>query len=160
MAFGSDRRGPCGPSHRGIVAAGLGGMNATIPLRQGHVLITGGAGFLGTNMADAFAAAGEDVLIFDNLSRAHVRENLAWLKARHPGRVSAVIADIRDGDAVAKVVRGAKAVIHLAAQVAVTASVEDPVADFEVNARGTLNLLEAVRRGAPGAPVLFASTNK
>jgi CDP-paratose 2-epimerase len=70
------------------------------------------------------------------------------------------VADVRDADAVADAVSGARAIIHLAAQVAVTTSVDDPVTDFEVNARGTLNVLEAVRRHAPQTPILFASTNK
>jgi CDP-paratose 2-epimerase len=145
-------------------------MIGAVPIRQAdnqsseqhnaHILITGGAGFLGTNIADTLAARGDNVLIFDNLSRAHVRDNLAWLKARHPGRISAMIADVRDAPALAEAVEGARAVIHLAAQVAVTSSVVNPVEDFEINARGTLNLLEAVRHGAPAAPILFASTNK
>lgn len=138
-------------------------MTQAIPIRPGQagaILITGGAGFLGTNIADSFASAGEEVVIFDNLSRAHVRENLAWLTARHPGRVSSIIGDVRDPAAVMQAAKGARAVIHLAAQVAVTTSVADPVSDFETNARGTLNVLEAVRHVAPEAPLLFASTNK
>jgi CDP-paratose 2-epimerase len=137
-------------------------MTQAVPIRagQGAILITGGAGFLGTNIADRFASLGEEVLIFDNLSRAHVRENLAWLQSRHPGKVSSLIGDVRDAAAVTQAVRGARAVIHLAAQVAVTTSLADPVSDFEINARGTLNVLEAVRRAAPEAPLLFASTNK
>ena len=135
-------------------------MTGAIPIRQGHVLITGGSGFLGTNIADRLAARGEEVVVFDNLSRPRVRENLAWLSAKHPGKINAAVADVRDPEALAEAVRGARAVIHLAAQVAVTTSVLDPVEDFEINARGTLNVLEAVRRVAPAAPVLFASTNK
>jgi len=138
-------------------------MTEAIPIRPGQgggILITGGAGFLGTNIADKFASLGEEVVIFDNLSRAHVRENLAWLTSRHPTKVSSIIGDVRDVAAVMQAVRGARAVIHLAAQVAVTTSVADPVSDFEINARGTLNVLEAVRKAAPEAPLLFASTNK
>jgi CDP-paratose 2-epimerase len=143
------------------------GLHAVVPLRapavrmaSPRIVVTGGAGFLGSNLVDRLAAAGESVLVYDNLSRPRVEENLAWLRANHPYRVDAAVADIRDADALADSVRGAKAVIHLAAQVAVTTSLEDPVADFEVNARGTLNVLEALRRGAPKAPCLFASTNK
>lgn len=128
--------------------------------REGHIVITGGAGFLGTNIAKTLAGRGDDVLIFDNLSRAHVRDNLSWLQQQHGERLAVRIGDVRDADAVENAVRGARAVIHLAAQVAVTTSVADPVGDFEVNARGTLNVLEAARRLAPRAPVLFASTNK
>ena len=125
-----------------------------------HVVITGGAGFLGSNIADALAARGDDVVVFDSLARPRVEENLAWLRERYPQRIKAMRADIRDAARLREAVRGAKAVVHLAAQVAVTTSVADPVEDFEVNARGTLNVLEAVRAVAADAPVLFASTNK
>ena len=125
-----------------------------------RIVVTGGAGFLGSNIVDALAKRGEDVLVYDSLARPRVEENLAWLKERHPQRVQALAADLRDVSRLNEAVRGAKAVIHLAAQVAVTTSVADPVEDFEVNARGTLNVLEAVRAHAPEAPVLFASTNK
>jgi CDP-paratose 2-epimerase len=125
-----------------------------------RVVVTGGAGFLGSNIVDALAARGEDVLVLDSLARPRVGENLAWLTSRHPQRVQALIGDIRDAGKLNEALRGAKAVIHLAAQVAVTTSVADPVDDFEINARGTLNVLEAVRAVAPEAPLLFASTNK
>ncbi|HEX3653241.1 MAG TPA: SDR family NAD(P)-dependent oxidoreductase [Rhizomicrobium sp.] len=134
--------------------------SATPIRREGHIVITGGAGFLGTNIASALAERGDDVLVFDNLSRGHVRENVSWLQQRYSRRVSMRVADVRDSEAVNDAVRGARAIIHLAAQVAVTTSVDDPVNDFEVNARGTLNILEGVRHGAPDATVLFASTNK
>ena len=127
---------------------------------QSPIVITGGAGFLGSNIVDALAARGEDVLVFDNLARPRVAENLSWLRERHPARVQASLADVRDPARLREAMRGAKAVVHLAAQVAVTTSVADPVEDFEINARGTLNVLEAVRAAAPEAPVLFASTNK
>ena len=125
-----------------------------------YALITGGAGFLGANLADRLASTGERVLIFDNLARANVGRNLAWLQQRHGDRIRVRIADVRDGEAVRQATRGASAVFHLAAQVAVTSSVEDPVADFEVNARGTLNVLEALRRRPDPPPLIFASTNK
>lgn len=128
--------------------------------REGQIVITGGAGFLGTNIAKALAERGEEVLLFDNLSRLHVRENAGWLRQHHGNRLSLRVGDVRDAAAVGEAVRGARAVIHLAAQVAVTTSVENPVEDFEVNARGTLNVLEATRRHAADAAVLFASTNK
>ncbi|HEY3779366.1 MAG TPA: NAD-dependent epimerase/dehydratase family protein [Rhizomicrobium sp.] len=133
---------------------------ATPIRREGHVLVTGGAGFLGTNIADALARRGDDVLVLDNLSRLHVRENLAWLMAEHPARIRPAIGDVRDRECVERAVHGARAVIHLAAQVAVTRSIEDPVEDFEINTGATLGVLEAVRRVAPSAPVIFASTNK
>ena len=125
-----------------------------------YALITGGAGFLGANLADRLASAGERVVIFDNLARANVARNLAWLQQRHGDRITVRVADVRDGEAVRQATRGASAVFHLAAQVAVTSSVEDPVADFEVNARGTLNVLEALRRRPDPPPLIFASTNK
>jgi CDP-paratose 2-epimerase len=125
-----------------------------------YALITGGAGFLGANLADRLASAGERVVIFDNLARANVARNLAWLQQRHGDRIAVRIADVRNAEAVRQATRGASVVFHLAAQVAVTSSVEDPVADFEVNARGTLNVLEALRRRSDPPPLIFASTNK
>ncbi|HEX3431275.1 MAG TPA: NAD-dependent epimerase/dehydratase family protein [Rhizomicrobium sp.] len=133
---------------------------ATPIRREGHIVITGGAGFLGTNIADALARRGDDVLVLDNLSRRHVRENLTWLMKQHPAHIRPAIGDVRDHAILVRSVQGARAVVHLAAQVAVTTSVEDPVEDFDINARGTLQVLEAVRRHAPDAMVLFASTNK
>lgn len=124
------------------------------------VLVTGGCGFIGCNLADRLAARGNEVIVLDNLTRAGVRENAQWLKARHGERIDIVTADVRDSISVIGAVRHASAVIHLAAQVAVTDSIADPVADFEINARGTVNVLEAVRLHNPTAPVLFASTNK
>ncbi len=124
------------------------------------VLVTGGAGFIGSNIADRLARDGHDVLIYDALARPGVERNLAWLTERHPRRISAVVADVRDGDALAAAARDASAVFHLAAQVAVTTSLADPVADFEVNVRATLALLEALRRRERPVPLVFASTNK
>jgi CDP-paratose 2-epimerase len=124
------------------------------------VLITGGCGFIGCNLADALAARGEQVRVFDNLSRAGTQENAAWLQARQRGRIEIINADVRDQAALRAAVIDAAAVLHLAAQVAVTTSVEDPLGDFGINAAGTLNVLEAVRRYNAEAPVVFASTNK
>jgi CDP-paratose 2-epimerase len=128
--------------------------------RRSMVLITGGSGFLGANLADRLAAGGERVLIYDNLCRANVMANLEWLQRRHGHRIETAIADVRDADVLRDAMRHASAVFHLAAQVAVTCSLDDPVADFEVNARGTLNVLEAARRRAVPPPLIFASTNK
>ena len=125
------------------------------------VLITGGAGFVGTNLADRLCRAGQPVTVFDNLSRPGVERNAAWLRATHGDLVQIETADIRDARAVGAAVAGASAVFHFAAQVAVTSSLVSPVHDFEVNARGTLNVLEAVRaRGGDAPPVVFTSTNK
>src|SRR4030088_2103940 len=124
------------------------------------VLITGGCGFIGSNLANALAARGDKVIAFDNLSRAGVRENAEWLKSRHGDLVTIVTGDIRDSISVIEGVRHANAVLHRAAQVAVTGSLQEPVDDFEINARGTLNTLEAIRLHNPSAPIIFASTNK
>jgi CDP-paratose 2-epimerase len=124
------------------------------------IVVTGGCGFIGCNIVDALAVRGNAVRVLDNLSRRGAEENLHWLKRRHGERVEIKVADIRDVEAVNSVVATASAVIHLAGQVAVTTSLERPVEDFEINARGTLNVLEAVRTQNPKAPVLFASTNK
>ena len=127
---------------------------------RGPVLITGGAGFIGSNLADRLARDGHDVLIFDALARPGVEANLAWLRRRHPERIAAVIADLRDRDALEQAASGARAVFHLAAQVAVTTSLSDPERDFDINLRGTLFLLEALRRQPAPPPLVFASTNK
>lgn len=124
------------------------------------VLITGGCGFIGCNLADRFCADGENVIVLDNLARGGVRANAQWLKARHGERVQITAGDVRDPILVIDAVRQARAVMHLAAQVAVTSSVENPLDDFEINARGTINVLEAVRLHNASAPVIFASTNK
>jgi CDP-paratose 2-epimerase len=124
------------------------------------VLITGGAGFVGCNMAAALATRGRNVLVLDNLARGGTHENAHWLKGRFGERVEILSGDVRDAEAVNAAVARTSAVIHLAAQVAVTTSLDRPIDDFEVNARGTFNLLEAVRQLNPAAPVLFASTNK
>lgn len=124
------------------------------------ILITGGCGFIGCNLADRLAERGDNVLVLDNLVRDGVRENAQWLKSRHGDRINIAVADVRDPIPVIDAVRDSRAVLHLAAQVAVTDSITDPIADFEINARGTINVLEAVRLHNPSAPVLFASTNK
>jgi CDP-paratose 2-epimerase len=125
-------------------------------------IVTGGAGFIGCHAAARFAAAGHHVVLVDNLSRRGADANLAWLKGR--GVTDFVKADVRDAKALNDLLArhaDADAVLHLAGQVAVTTSVADPRADFEINALGTLNVLEAVRLAAGGRPaVLYSSTNK
>src|SRR5947209_13091130 len=125
-----------------------------------RVLVTGGCGFIGCNIVDALAKRGDAVTILDSLARPGVEENSAWLRRRHGDRVSIQVADIRDEESVERLVPEASAVLHLAGQVAVTTSLEQPKHDFAINAQGTLNVLEAVRRLNPRAPVVFASTNK
>jgi CDP-paratose 2-epimerase len=123
-------------------------------------LVTGGAGFVATNVADRLLRGGVRVRLLDNLSRAGVERNVRWLKAQHGERVELQFGDVRDPAAVATGLRGADRVFHFAAQVAVTTSLVDPCADFDVNARGTLNLLEAMRAAGSTASLLFTSTNK
>jgi len=123
-------------------------------------LVTGGAGFVGTNLADRIVRDGGRVLLLDSLARPGVEQNLRWLRDTHGGRVEVEIADVRNAEAVRAAVGRATRVFHFAAQVAVTTSLADPVDDFEVNARGTLNLLEAIRARPAPPPLVFTSTNK
>ncbi len=123
-------------------------------------LITGGAGFIGSNLAQRLLADGRRVLVLDNLSRAGVRNNLRMLQERYPDLIEIEVADVRDAGAVARAVNQVEEIYHLAAQVAVTSSLDAPMDDFEINARGTLNVLEAVRRRRPAPPLIFTSTNK
>jgi CDP-paratose 2-epimerase len=126
-----------------------------------HYLITGGAGFIGSNYAARLLARGEQVTILDNLSRAGAPLNLEWLRSTFGDDSFEMIkGDVRDPVVMKKVAAHADVVVHLAAQVAVTTSVTNPREDFEINALGTFNVLEAVR-DAPTKPImLFASTNK
>ena len=89
-----------------------------------------------------------------------MEQNLAWLKERHQDQITTIVADVRDEDALARAVGDVKAVFHMAAQVAVTTSLVDPREDFEINLKGTINLLDALRLKGDGTPVVFASTNK
>lgn len=129
-----------------------------------YVLITGGAGFIGANLADKFLSMGRPVLIFDNLSRAGVEKNVVQLKEKYGDLLRVDIADVRNVHSVRRAVGDAEAVFHFAAQVAVTTSITDPAMDFEVNARGTLNVLEALRltrgQSKKAPPLIFTSTNK
>jgi CDP-paratose 2-epimerase len=125
-----------------------------------YILITGGAGFIGTNLARRYLAENQPVHIFDNLSRSGVEQNVAELQRDYPGRLQFTQADIRDRGAIDNAVRGAGAIYHLAAQVAVTTSLQNPVVDLETNLMGTLHLLEAIRNSARKVPLLYTSTNK
>ena len=129
-------------------------------VRSPYVLITGGAGFVGTNLAARLVEDGRRVVVFDSLARRGVERNLRWLQANCGRRLDYVIADVRDRSAIRDAVRGAEAVFHLAAQVAVTTSIDAPFDDFEVNAQATLVLLEELRRLRQPPPLLYTSTNK
>jgi len=128
--------------------------------RMSTILITGGSGFIGTNLAYRLLSSGHTVCIFDNLSRQHVDRNLSWLMSVRRERLQAEIADIRDRSALRRVVQRADHVFHLAAQVAVTASVDDPKTDFDINVGGTMNLLEEIRSAPRPPSLIYTSTSK
>jgi CDP-paratose 2-epimerase len=136
-------------------------MKASSPIRS--ILIFGGAGFVGSNWAHHLLTNTDaQVHIFDNLSRGKVRHNLQCLHkmAERSRRLRVTIADVRDANAVNQAAATATEIYHFAAQVAVTTSLDDPRNDFEVNAGGTLNILEAARRSGNRPFILFTSTNK
>jgi CDP-paratose 2-epimerase len=124
------------------------------------ILITGGAGFIGTNLAKSFLEEGKPVNLLDNLSRPGVSDNLTYLRSRFRSKVGFIEADVRDRAMVREAVSKADVVFHFAAQVAVTTSLEDPLTDFGVNAAGTLNVLEAARLSPRKPTLVFTSTNK
>jgi len=124
------------------------------------ILITGGAGFVGSNLAHRLLSSGHRVRLLDNLSRAGVERNLRWLIETHGDLVDIEVPDVRNLSIIKQAVKDASQVFHFAAQVAVTSSLVDPIEDFEINARGTLNLLEAVRAADNPPPLIFTSTNK
>ena len=123
-------------------------------------LVTGGCGFLGSNLAAEVLRRGEKLFVLDNLHRKGASQNLQWLHSQ--GDTTFFHADIRNRADVDNAVSESNpdAIFHLAGQVAMTTSLARPRLDFEVNAMGTLNLLEAVRKYAPAATVVFSSTNK
>jgi CDP-paratose 2-epimerase len=123
------------------------------------ILITGGAGFIGSNLASHFLSQGKKVIVFDNLSRRGSAKNLFWLE-QQKGDLEVIVKDIRNLAALAHAIAKADAIFHLAAQTAVTTSLRNPKEDFEINAQGTLNVLEAVRAEKRKIPVVFSSTNK
>jgi CDP-paratose 2-epimerase len=124
-------------------------------------LITGGAGFIGSNYVSRLLQRGEQVIVFDNLSRSGSRLNLEWLRETYGDKAFKLInGDIRDAKSIQDAAREANVIIHLAAQVAVTTSVTRPREDFEINALGTFNVLEAARNARHNPIVVYASTNK
>ncbi len=125
------------------------------------ILITGGSGFIGVNSALYFSKKGDEVIIFDNFSRKGTRHNLGLLKKAVKNSLKVIEGDIRfDEKKLNKSVEDADIVLHLAAQVAVTTSVKNPKEDFEINALGTLNVLEAVRKSGKDPIFIYSSTNK
>jgi CDP-paratose 2-epimerase len=124
-----------------------------------NYLITGGAGFIGSNYVHRLLKRGENVTVYDNLSRT--KRNIEWLKNEFgESTFQLVIGDVRDADRITEAARGADVIVHLAGQVAVTTSVVDPRDDFESNALGTFNVLEAARASGRNPIFIYASTNK
>ena len=124
------------------------------------ILITGGCGFLGCNIARKVLARGDELFIFDNLSRVGSEKNLEWLKDK--GNFRFIHSDIRDKNTVADVIKNVKpdVIFHLAGQVAMTTSINNPRLDFEINALGSFNVLESVKDYSPDTIVVYSSTNK
>jgi CDP-paratose 2-epimerase len=128
-----------------------------------QILITGGAGFIGCNLAQRLLGRGHHVVVYDNLSRPRTPHNLAWLEeyaAGAPGKLSFIQADVREAAALERAAADVDAIYHLASQVAVTTSVRDPRTDFEINALGTFNAVEAARLSPRRPALIYASTNK
>lgn len=128
---------------------------------MGRYLVTGGAGFIGCNYVHRLLGRGDEVVIYDNLSRRGADANLRWLRQEYgPHAFRLAVGDVQDVEGLHDLMEGIEVVVHLAGQTAVTTSVEDPRADFQDNALGTFNVLEAARQAAHNPIVLYASTNK
>jgi CDP-paratose 2-epimerase len=126
-----------------------------------NIVVIGGAGFIGCNVADFYLKNNHHVTVFDNFSRKGTLHNLHWLQTKHSDNLTVVQGDTRiDFNKLKSTVGKADVVFHFAAQVAVTTSVVDPREDFEINALGTFNVLEAIRLSGNKPIVLFSSTNK
>ena len=126
-----------------------------------HYLVTGGAGFIGSNYVHRLLQRGEQVTVYDNLSRAGAPRNVAWLEETFgKDAFRLIVGDVRSADAIAEAAKEADVIVHLAGQVAVTTSVTKPRDDFEANALGTFNALEAARLSEKNPIFLYASTNK
>jgi len=124
------------------------------------IFITGACGFLGSNLAAALFKKNEEILLFDNLSRFGSAENLAWLKKN--GKFRFIQGDIRGRESLENIIKTERPglIYHLAGQVAMTDSIDNPRNDFEINALGSFNLLEAVRQFSPESVIIYSSTNK
>ncbi len=124
-------------------------------------LVTGGAGFIGTNYVARLLERGEDVILFDNLSRRGTPRNVDWLKTTYgEGSFQLMVEDVRNPSVLTSLAADVDVIVHLASQVAVTTSVTHPREDFEVNAQGTFNVLEAARLSERKPDVIYSSTNK
>ena len=124
------------------------------------ILVTGGAGFIGSNLTDRLLKGNHDVIIFDNLSRKGTEKNVDWLENQHGKNFNLIKDDIRNYSAVKHAIKGIDVIYHCAAQVAVTTSVASPREDFDINATGTFNILEAARESGINPTIIFTSTNK
>ena len=130
-------------------------------MTKDHILVTGGAGFIGSNLCARLIRQGHSVVVLDNLSRPGADINLKWLQETFgPDSFQFVNANVADFDKVLAAVAGVQRIYHLAGQVAVTTSVRNPVRDFADNAQGTFNVLEAARTAGDNPIVLYSSTNK
>src|SRR3954470_4723476 len=155
MAGGPGGDRPRRRSHRRAEREGADPM-----IRDKVTLISGAAGFVGTNLAHRLLSDGERVRVLDDLSRPGVERNLEWLEREHGSRLQVEVSDVCDTALVARAMSGARSAYHFAAQVAVTTSLDDPRHDASVNLLGTLNLLEAARAARTPVPLVFTSTNK
>lgn len=130
-------------------------------MKAQRILVTGGAGFIGSNLVNRLLIEGHEVIVYDNLSRSGCQQNLQWLRQSHGDDAFCLVqGNLTDAELLQRAATGVQRIYHLAGQVAVTTSVNNPRQDFEANAVGTFNLLEAARLAADDPIVLYASTNK
>jgi CDP-paratose 2-epimerase len=124
------------------------------------ILVTGGAGFIGSNLSNYYLNKGYEVTVFDNLSRKGTEKNLEWLRSTHKKKLTFIKGDIRNFNSLLNVTKDVDIIFHTAAQVAVTTSLKNPREDFEINALGTFNVLESSRQNNTDPIIIFCSTNK
>ncbi len=129
-------------------------------MKNKRVLITGGAGFIGANIARHYLEKGYEVTIYDNLFRKNVETNVRWLKRQFRKNLLVTIADVRNFTKLKNAVKGKDVIFHCAGQTAVTTSIEDPRQDYEMNAQGTFNVLESMRQLHYKGMMFYCSTNK